>query len=189
NDVVVRRRDRDRADGRNGFLVEERRPIRSTIRRFPNAARDGAEIVCVRSARNPFNGQRTTAAEWTDLAPLHSAEKFFIDRPRRDWRGRRRRICGPRGERGEEKEKKAEERKAKRHSVDWARRSLRSIGMFSGNWPGLLDDANRFRNVQFQSGRRLLVGDTALFLDVVQFPAQLALVRARNQGRFFSDDP
>ena len=79
NDIVIRRRDRDCANRRNIFLVEKRRPILATVHCFPNAAGNSAEIIGVRFPRNAFNRERATAAERSDLAPLHPAEQFLID--------------------------------------------------------------------------------------------------------------
>src|SRR4029077_4574374 len=81
--VVVGGRHRDRADGRNVLLIKERRPIRAAVQRFPDSARDGAKVPSVRFSRYPCNGQGAATAEWPDLSPLHSREKFRIDLWRR----------------------------------------------------------------------------------------------------------
>src|SRR5436190_433222 len=51
-----------------------------------------------------------------------------------------------------------------------------------------LDDPNRFRDVQLQSGWSFFVLRAALLLEEIEFPAHLAFVRARNQRGFLGDD-
>ena len=88
NGVVIRGRDSNRANGRNVLFIKERRPVRAAIQRFPDPARNRAKVPGVRFSRHPFNGQGASTAEWSDLSPLHSGEKFRIDL----WRRGRRRV-------------------------------------------------------------------------------------------------
>src|SRR5438477_5939511 len=89
DDIMIRRSDRNRADRGNIFFVEKGRPILAAIGRFPNSARNCAEIIGVRFAGNAFNREGATAAERSDLSPLHSTKKFFVDRAWRNWLWRR----------------------------------------------------------------------------------------------------
>ena len=88
NGVVIGRRDRERANGRNVLLIKERRPIRSAIHRFPDPARNCAEVPGIRFPRNTFDRQCPSATKWSDLPPLHSGKQFRIDLRRRSSRRR-----------------------------------------------------------------------------------------------------
>ncbi len=78
--VVIARRDRDRADRRRGMLlVEHRLPVGAAVGRFPHAACDRAEIISVRLTRDAFDRDRASAAERSDLAPLHAAPELFVE--------------------------------------------------------------------------------------------------------------
>src|SRR4029077_18253107 len=95
NSVVIGGRNREGADRRNVLLIKDRRPIRAAVQRFPDSARNGAKVPGVRFSWHPCNGQGAASAEWPDLSPLHSREKFRIDLRRRSggcagrrrWRG------------------------------------------------------------------------------------------------------
>src|SRR5262245_64875111 len=85
NHVVVRWRDCDRADGRNGCFIEKGNPICAAVSRLPNPAGNRAEIIGVRFAHYTFDRQRAPTAERTDLPPTHSIEQLFIDCSGRRW--------------------------------------------------------------------------------------------------------
>src|SRR5882724_9913713 len=91
NGIVVGGRHREGADRRNVLLIKERRPIRAAVQRFPDPARNRAEVPGIGFPRHPCNGQGAATAEWPDLSPLHSREKFRIDLWRRGGRRVRRR--------------------------------------------------------------------------------------------------
>src|SRR6188472_4027461 len=73
--VVIRRRHRNRADGGNVLLIEDRCPIRTAIQCFPYPASDRAKIPGVGFVAHAFDRQGASTAEWSDLPPLHSREK------------------------------------------------------------------------------------------------------------------
>ena len=51
NNVVVRRRNLNRANRGDGFLIKNRRPVRARVSRFPNPARRRSKIENVRLTR------------------------------------------------------------------------------------------------------------------------------------------
>src|SRR5882724_11422981 len=87
NHVVIRWRDCDCADRRNGCFIEKRSPICAAVSRLPNSAGDRAEIIRVRFADYTFDGERAATAKRTDLSPTHFIEKLPIDRSRQRWGG------------------------------------------------------------------------------------------------------
>src|SRR5437899_12657933 len=79
NGIVVGRRHCDCANGRNVLFIKEWRPVCAAVHRFPDSACNRAKVPGVRFSRHPFNRQGASTAEWSDLSPLHSREKFRID--------------------------------------------------------------------------------------------------------------
>src|SRR6266513_2013446 len=85
NHVVVRWRDRDRANRGNRLFVEKRNPVCAAICRLPNSTRDCPKIISVWLAGDAFNRECTAAAKRTDLSPTHSIKQLLIDCSRRRW--------------------------------------------------------------------------------------------------------
>src|SRR6266404_2595433 len=79
NDVGIGIGDCDAANGRGGLLLEERVPRDAAVRRFPDAAGDGAKVIGIGLARNSGDRQDPPAAKGTDQAPLHAGVGFRID--------------------------------------------------------------------------------------------------------------
>src|SRR4029453_2465932 len=78
NHIVIGWCDGDRADRRNGLLVEKWSPVRAGVGRFPHATRNRAKIISIRFTGHAFDRERPPTAKRPDLSPLHSLEQFFI---------------------------------------------------------------------------------------------------------------
>src|SRR5207253_3021333 len=79
DDVGIRIRHGDGADGRDGLLIEERIPADAAIGGFPDASAGRAKVVGVRLARHPGHRQHAAATERPNKTPLHTAIGFRIN--------------------------------------------------------------------------------------------------------------
>ena len=59
-------------------MVEKRLPANASIGRFKNSARDGAKVISLRVAGDAGNCEHPAPSKWTNVAPVHGAEKFLI---------------------------------------------------------------------------------------------------------------
>ena len=92
NDIWIRWRDGDSADGLHGLLVKERFPVLAGVFGFPNASVNGTEIVGVGSGK-AFDGLDTASTKWANQAPLERAESFGVELLRAHCRRKRKKRC------------------------------------------------------------------------------------------------
>src|SRR2546425_1857671 len=76
DDVGVRGRHRQRPDGRNRLVVEDRRPMRAAVDGFPNSARGRADVVDVWLTGHARDRGRAVA-DRPDITPTERAEYVF----------------------------------------------------------------------------------------------------------------
>jgi hypothetical protein len=79
--VRVRRRHRDAADGRDVLFIELRRPMRAAIDALPYSPRGRTEVISLRIAGDPGDCQDPSAAKWPDKTVLHALEQVLADLP------------------------------------------------------------------------------------------------------------
>ncbi len=75
NNIGIRWRNFDGADGGDTLIVKDRRPYHSRVRGLPDSAADSAEIKRVGIAGYARGGDSPAAAEGTDQPPSQSIEQ------------------------------------------------------------------------------------------------------------------
>ena len=76
DDVWIRRRDRNGADGACGLIIEDRIPSAAKVSRLPDSAVVRRHVENVRLSRDASDRHRATAAKGTDRSPV----KFLVHR-------------------------------------------------------------------------------------------------------------
>src|SRR6476646_5336397 len=72
NDVRIRRRNGELADGGNGLAVKDRFPVHAPVYRFPNSTRSRADVIDVGVAGAANDGSQTVSG-WADVEITQTA--------------------------------------------------------------------------------------------------------------------
>lgn len=78
NDIGIRRRDGNRADGAGGFVIKDRLPGAPIIVRLPDAAVADANIEDAGFIRHAADGTSASATVGADVSPLEGTEQRGI---------------------------------------------------------------------------------------------------------------
>src|SRR6185437_14735492 len=79
NDLGIRRRHSDRANGLSVLAIEDWTPCAAVINRLPDASINGAYVEDVRLGRDAGGRSRTASAEGANHAPVHVLIELFGD--------------------------------------------------------------------------------------------------------------